>query len=220
MSSFIEYARAYLLGGSEEFLAHNTNTLEKRGLMRIEKRYDQCSYNTYCPSGSHCISATMCKRNVSYAWTAVFGVIFLLCLIGICLRHRRASAALVSQPAVVNTENAPQPQFYAPPAGDPNYAYQQQQPNSYPPTGYAAPAPLYSPPASSPYGEKPLEAPPAAYSPYPAPAGAPPVAEYSGAPYSTPHAPYAAPEPYAAPTSVPYPVPPGEASTYAPPPAK
>ncbi|KAG0366211.1 hypothetical protein BGZ54_005668 [Gamsiella multidivaricata] len=241
MSSALDTVRNYLLGGAEEVLALTmpVSPLEKRGLMRIEKRRDQCSSSTYCPDGYHCISAVYCKKNTNYAWTAVFGVLLLLAIILCCVRRRRARAAMAAPQTVVTSDphySVP-PQIYAPPAGDPNLAY--QTPGPYPGSPY--PAGTYPPPASAPYGEKPLETPPAAYSAYPPSSGAysaaPPASTnypapdvpapaYSGSPYPPPVGqPQGSlyPPPAGLPQDpnhagpVPYPVPHGEASSYNPP---
>ncbi|KAI1302438.1 hypothetical protein EDD11_005604 [Mortierella claussenii] len=238
MSFSLHVARDYLFGGSDVVLALTSpaSTLEKRDIMRIEKRVDQCSYGRYCPDGWHCVSATECQKNRNYAWTAVFGVLLLLLIILCCIRRRRAARAVPAQPVVTTTIPL---QSYAPPAGDPNMAY--QTPAYPPPAGapYGAPPPNYPPPASSPYTDKPLDA-PGTYSNYPPASGA-----YSPAPYHTDPA-YGGTPSYSAapPTSYPppaqpasaysgpynppvgqpqghtgaaYPVPQGEAASYAPP---
>ncbi|KAF8938442.1 hypothetical protein EDD21DRAFT_410307 [Dissophora ornata] len=217
--SSLNIVREYLFGGAEEILALTTpvTPLEKRDLMRIEKRYDQCSSSTYCRNGYHCVSTTLCKKNTNYAWTAVFGVLLLL-LICLCIRRRRARA-MTDAPQTVVATTFPQ-QSYAPPAGDPNLAY--QTPATYPPpTGaYAAPPTGAYPAYSAPYtGETypPLQAPPAAYSAYPAASDPYPPAPV---PYSASPAPGhtgAYPALATAYPSNPYPAPQGEAASYAPP---
>ncbi|KAF9364172.1 hypothetical protein BGX34_002298 [Mortierella sp. NVP85] len=225
MVNILQYIQASAFGATEEILALSSDVspLQKRSL-RFEKRRDECGGGWYCPDGWHCVSMTRCAKNTSYAWTAVFGVLALLLIILWCLKRRRAADSQVpTQQAVViatpDQTTYPQ-QTFAPPAGDPNLAY--QTPPTYPAPGaspypnpaapYGAPAP-YPPPGSSPYPEKPHEAynpagsPPAGYPPasgsyaYPAP-GAP-------APYPAPGTPlgYPAPAPY----------PQGEAASYAPP---
>ncbi|KAF8978585.1 hypothetical protein BGZ46_006326 [Entomortierella lignicola] len=214
MSSFVNTARTYLFGGPDELAALSTlvSPLEKRSLVHFAKRRDQCSTYYYCPDGFHCISTNLCRKNANYAWTAVFGVLLVLCLIAVCIRRRRSQQAYASQPEVVTTQVYPQ-QTFAPPPGDPNMAY--SQPSTYPPINYPAttPAPAYTP-----------EAPPATYSPYPAP-GTPPYSAHAPQAYAAPdiypptsgHYPPPASVPYAAPTSAPYPAPQGEAASYAPP---
>ncbi|KAF9100631.1 hypothetical protein BGX27_000316 [Mortierella sp. AM989] len=197
VSSINSLRNALTYFGRDEIPATTYSYLRKRDFMRIEKRYEVCDRITgdYCPNGYHCISRSLCKRNTNYYWTAVFGVLLLICIIGACVRRRRQKALLTSQPTVVTTDQSYAQPIYTPPGGDPNMAYQQHQ---YPPQAYTAPAPVYTP-----YGEKPVEAPATAYSPYPAP-GTP---GYSGAPPDAQA--YAAPGPYGAPTSSPYPAPAG-----------
>ncbi|KAG0243529.1 hypothetical protein B0O80DRAFT_452537 [Mortierella sp. GBAus27b] len=213
-----EYVQASLFEAAEDILAYSTNVspLHKRAIMHLEKRRDQCSATTYCPDGYYCISSYTCRKNANYAWTAIFGVLALLCIILFCIRRRRASRAMTTQQEVVVTTNQDVSQYqpqqtFAPPPGDPNLAYQ-------------TPA-MYPPPGSSPYPGAPAS-PPAAYPPpgsaaYPPPAY-PPAGHVDGAspymvPYSSP-APAPGPGPYpASPAPVPYPVHQGEAASYNPP---
>ncbi|KAG0258807.1 DNA-directed RNA polymerase III subunit RPC5 [Mortierella polycephala] len=131
---------------------------------------------------------------------------------------------------------------YPPPNGAPVYPPPNGAP-AYPPSNGApvyppAAASGYPPPGSPPYsGEKPpgsayahpTDTPPAAYSPYPPASGsyaAPPPGQPYAAPgtqappySSAPYTPLGQPQSsaYGAPSSEPYPVPQGEASSYAPP---
>ncbi|KAF9125265.1 hypothetical protein BGW39_007530 [Mortierella sp. 14UC] len=250
MTSTIDTIRSYLAGGSDHVAALTytpvNSPFSKRSLVHLEKRVDWCTDNTYCRDGYHCIGNGRCGRNFTWYWIPFVVILFLL-TICIWMRRRNARAAMSNQPVVETIAVVPQnqysayppPQNYAPPAGDPNMAY--QTPAAYVPPGsspfpaeYAAPG-TYAPPAGSPYPEKPYGAPidappPAAYSPYPPPAAGPAYsAPYSPIPYSataaTPATAYSAPytpgtgQPQlvgnAAPA--PYPIPQGEASSYAPP---
>ncbi|OAQ28720.1 hypothetical protein K457DRAFT_138477 [Linnemannia elongata AG-77] len=247
MTNTLDTIRRYLSAGNDVIVASSIPTvdshLSKRSLVHLQKRVDWCTSTTYCADGSHCIGGGLCKKDFNWYWIVAVVVFLFILTIFTCIRRRRTAAAMSAQPVVETIAVVPQnqysayppPQNYAPPAGDPNMAY--QTPAAYvPPTGspaplgYAAPG-TYAPPTGSPYPEKPYDAPPpAAYSPYP-PAGGPAYsAPYSPAPYSaaaaTPATAYSAP--YTPPGAgqpqlvgnaapAPYPVPQGEASSYAPP---
>ncbi|KAG0312834.1 hypothetical protein BGZ99_009249 [Dissophora globulifera] len=143
----LDSVREYLFGGASQIVALTApvSPLEKRGLMRIEKRIERCSSMAYCPDGYHCISNTLCEKNINYAWTAVFAVLPLLCIILIWLRCRRARSAATHQTFVVTTLSQDPDyavyhlqQQFAPPPGDPSMAY------STPASGSYAPAPEYT----------------------------------------------------------------------------
>ncbi|KAF9437154.1 hypothetical protein BGZ76_001816 [Entomortierella beljakovae] len=223
-------AISYLFGRADIIQASPApmSYLERRGLTRIVKRGEYCSPGRRCGDGYHCISDTLCRKNTNFVWTAAFGVLLIICLIGICIRRRRASKAIVSEPTVVAVPGA----VYAPPSGDPNLAYQQPAayppsalyptsnayPTStvYPPSTDAYPLTAYPPtttyppayPSTVPYGEKPIEPTPSAYSPYPAPAGASAYSGPNGAQAPPPQYPaqYPAPESAPQPAPVPYPM--------------
>ncbi|KAG0312832.1 hypothetical protein BGZ99_009247 [Dissophora globulifera] len=201
--SSLNAVREYLFSGATQIAALTApiSPLEKRGLMRIEKRTDTCSstayMTTYCPDGYHCVSEFYCKKNVNYVWIAAVGGVVLLCIIIACIRRSCARSAATPQAVVVPAPGqAPNQATYYPP--------QQFAP---PPSGASAAPGVYPPLGSSPYPEKPIEAypvqsPPAVYSSYPLASGSHiPASEFNGGP--------AAPAPY--------PVPQGEAHSYAPP---
>ncbi|KAK3832834.1 MAG: hypothetical protein J3R72DRAFT_233636 [Linnemannia gamsii] len=230
MSSSIETIRSYLGGGGEHFPALTYSPVNshfsKRSLVHLEKRVDWCTDNTYCRDGTHCIGNGRCGKNFNWYWIIAVVVFLFILVIWTFIRRRNARAAMANQPVVETIAVVPQnqysayapPQNYAPPAGDPNMAYQTPAyvppagdpnmayqtpayvpPGSSPlPGGYAAPgtypppAGAYPPPAGSPYPEK----------PYGAPVDAPPPAAYSpypppaaGPAYSAPYSPV----PYSAP---------------------
>ncbi|KAF9586027.1 hypothetical protein BGW38_010299 [Lunasporangiospora selenospora] len=217
--------------------------------MHLEKRYEVCSTNPtrFCDDGWYCTSSYTCRKKANYAWVAGVGVLVLLLIILSCWKRVRNRNAAQSQQTVVTVvDNAPPPTGapyganFAPPAGDPNMAY--QTPMSYPPAPApygAPPAGAYPPPATYPppagaYTEKPIGSPypapmdaPMPYSAYPPASGAfsPAYPAPSGSsPYPPPTSPapaYPSPSPaYPSPAPAPYPVHQGEAATFAPPPPK
>ncbi|KAF9294541.1 hypothetical protein BGZ88_003710 [Linnemannia elongata] len=217
MTNTLDTIRRYLSAGNDVFVASSIppvdSHLSKRSLVHLQKRVDWCTSTTYCADGSHCIGGGLCKKDFNWYWIVAVVVFLFILTIFTCIRRRRTAAAMSAQPVVETIAVVPQNQYSAPA-----------------PLGYAAPG-TYAPPTGSPYPEKPYDAPPpAAYSPYP-PAGGPAYsAPYSPAPYSaaaaTPATAYSAP--YTPPGAgqpqlvgnaapAPYPVPQGEASSYAPP---
>ncbi|KAG0323124.1 hypothetical protein BGZ97_000052 [Linnemannia gamsii] len=252
MTNALVTIRSYLSFGNDVLVASTIPAADshfsKRSVVHLEKRIDKCTSSTYCEDGYHCIGNGLCGKNFNWYWIVALVVLFFSISIYTCIRRRRIAAAATMAPVPVvetiavvpqNQYSAyPPPQNYAPPAGDPNMAYQTPATYAAPagspaPMGYAAPG-MYAPPAGSPYPEKPYSAPvdappPAAYSPYPPPSTAGPAysAPYSPAPYSAaaaaPATAYPAPYSTRGPQSVghaapaPYPVPQGEASSYAPP---
>ncbi|KAG0318901.1 hypothetical protein BGZ99_005374 [Dissophora globulifera] len=197
--SSLNAIREYLFSGSSQIAALTApiSPLEKRSLMRIEKRIDTCSSTAYCPDGYHCVSAFYCKKNFSYVWIAVIGGAVLLCIIVACLNHCRNRPAATPQAVVVPA-----------PGQAPNHAthYPPQQ-FSPPPSGDSVALGVYPPLGSSPYPMKPIEAypvqsSPPVYSSYPLASGSHmPASEFTGGP--------------APPT--PYPVPQSEVHSHAPP---
>ncbi|KAG0325231.1 hypothetical protein BG000_001885 [Podila horticola] len=222
------------MSGGEAISALMSPAISKRSMsMHLEKRRDICQTFAdgtyyYCPDGSYCVGTSSCKKNVSYVWIAgVAAVVVLVVILGIIRRCRARRAMSVQQPVVTTTiipgQETLSPQYqsqypaggFAPPPGDPNMAYQPyytQNVAQQPPPGspYGAP---YPPTSNSPMAYPP----PAAYPPtgspvpsaYPPPAGTPATA-YSSPPYTPAGQPQYV-------TPAPYPVPQGEAASYAPP---
>lgn len=224
------------LSGGEPMLALISPAVSKRSMsMGLQKRDDICqTYGdgtyTYCPEGQYCVGSSYCKKKASYVWTAGVAALVVIIIVLAFVRRCRARRAMTVQQPVVTTTIIPgqqtvSPQYqsqypaggFAPPPGDPNMAYQpqyQQQP--YYPTA-AQPGSPYTapyPPTDSPMAYPPPTAYPPTGSPvpsaYPPPAGTPATA-YSAPAYTSP----AGQPQYISPA--PYPVPQGEAASYAPP---
>ncbi|KAK3808133.1 MAG: hypothetical protein J3R72DRAFT_530569 [Linnemannia gamsii] len=131
MTNAIDTIRRYFSAGNNVFIASSLPTinshLSKRSIVHLQKRIDWCTSTTYCANGSHCIGGGLCEQDFNWYWILVFGVFLDIFIIYICIRRRRATAAMASQPAVVPQMQYlayPPPQNFASTAGNPNMAYQ------------------------------------------------------------------------------------------------